>query len=301
MNEAALLTARQDKKLVGMQELDEAMEREMAGPERKSRIMSETEKTTIAFHESGHALVGHLLQNSDPVHKISIISRGQALGYTLSLPSEDRFLNSRNQMYDDLAVFMGGRVAEEIYCDDITTGASNDLERASKMAREMVTRYGMTDALGLQIYGEANHDPFLGRDYNSTNNYSEATAQRIDEAVAIIIKQAHDRAYEVLSARASQMQTMARVLLERETVDGEALDALLNNTWDEYIVNEPEILKRKAEEEKRQQEEDERHRNEIREEAKKLMEEGALQQPNQQAQQGEKQSFNVFFPPKGKK
>ena len=264
MNEAALLTARKNKKLITMNELEEAMEREIAGPERKSRIMTEKERRTIAYHEAGHALVGHVLENSDPVHKISIISRGQALGYTLSLPSEDRFLSSRNEMYDDLAVFLGGRVAEEIFCDDITTGASSDLERATKTARQMVTRYGMTEALGSQVYGEANHEVFLGRDYAATPDYSEATAQRIDEEVARIMTKAHDVAYKTLDERKEQIELMVTVLIDRETVEGEALKALLENTWDEYLENEEDILAKKAEEERKQIEDDERHAAEER-------------------------------------
>ena len=264
MNEAALLTARKDKKLITMTELEDAMEREIAGPERKSRIMTEKEKRTIAYHEAGHALVGHVLENADPVHKISIISRGQALGYTLSLPSEDRFLSSRNEMYDDLAVFLGGRVAEEIFCDDITTGASSDLERATKMARQMVTRYGMTTALGSQVYGEANHEVFLGRDYSATPDYSEATAQRIDEEVTRIMTKAHDVAYATLDSRKEQIELMVQVLIDRETVEGEALSALLENKWDEYLENEDELLAKKAEAERKQIEDDERHAAEER-------------------------------------
>ena len=259
MNEAALLTARKNKKLITMKELGEAMEREIAGPERKSRIMTEKEKRTIAYHEAGHALVGHVLDNADPVHKISIISRGQALGYTLSLPSEDRFLSTRNEMYDDLAVFLGGRVAEEIFCDDITTGASNDLERATKMARQMVTRYGMTEALGTQVYGEATHEVFLGRDYSATPDYSEATAQRIDEEVARIMTKAYEVAYKTLETRREQIELMVEVLIDRETVEGEALKALLECKWDEYVANEDEYLAKKAEDERKQIEEDERH------------------------------------------
>jgi cell division protease FtsH len=260
MNESALLTARKGKKIITMTELNEAMEREIAGPERKSRVITDKEKRTIAFHESGHAIVGHMLENSDPVHKISIISRGQALGYTLSLPGEDRFLNSREEMFDDLAVFLGGRVAEEIFCNDITTGASNDLERATKMARQMVTRYGMTEELGTQVYGEANHEVFLGRDYGATPDYSDETARRIDEEVAKIMRKAHDRAYKVLDERRDQITLMAEVLLERETVDGEALAALLDNTWSEYLENEDELLAKKAKDLKQQEEDDERRR-----------------------------------------
>ena len=262
MNEAALLTARKNKKLITMAELSEAMEREIAGPERKGRIITEREKRIIAYHENGHALVGHVLENSDPVHKISIISRGQALGYTLSLPSEDRFLNSRKEMYDDLAVFLGGRAAEELFCSDITTGASNDLERATKMARQMVTRFGMNDELGPQVYGEANHEVFLGRDYGASSDYSDQTARRIDEEVAKLVRNAYDRALAVLEERREQMELMTKVLLERETVEGEALEALLNNTWDNYLENEDDILARKAEELRKQEEEDERRRAE---------------------------------------
>jgi cell division protease FtsH len=268
INESALLAARRGKKLITMSEVNEAMERQIAGPERKSRIMSDKEKNIIAYHESGHALVGHTLEYSDPVHKISIIARGQALGYTLSLPTEDRFLNTREQMYDDLAVFMGGRVAEEIFCDDITTGASNDLERATKMAKQMVTRFGMTDALGSRVYGEADHETFLGRDFSSTPDYSEDTARKIDDEVGRIIQKAHDRAYKVLDARRDQMDNMAGVLLERETVDGEALKALLNDTWDDYLVHEPEILATKQAALKQQEVEDEQHRKEDEAKAK---------------------------------
>jgi cell division protease FtsH len=264
MNEAALLTARRGRKLITMKELNESIERVIAGPERKSRIITEQEKTVIAYHESGHALVGHLLENSDPVHKISIISRGQALGYTLSLPTEDRFLSTRNEMYDDLAVFLGGRVAEELCCGDITTGASNDLERATKMARQMVTRYGMTEALGNQVYGEANHEVFLGRDYGATPDYSEETARRIDEEVATIMRTAHDVAFKVLENNRAQLELMATVLLERETVDGEALDALLDNSWDDYLEHEDEILAKKAEAERKQTEDDARRAEEER-------------------------------------
>ena len=243
MNEAALLTARRNKPQIGMAEVNESMERLMAGPERKNRVMNEKTRRIIAYHESGHALVGHLLPNADPVHKITIVPRGMALGYTMSIPDEDKFLVSRNEMYDDLAVFMGGRVAEEIFCGDITTGASNDLERATKQARKMVTSYGMSDALGQQTFGQPNHEVFLGRDMGNTQDYSPETAQRIDEEVARLMKQAHDLAYMILSERQEQMHLMAGVLLERETVDGEACEALLNNEWDAYLEREKEAKK----------------------------------------------------------
>jgi len=240
MNESALLAARRRKEKVGRDEVEEAMERVMAGPERKSRVMSQKEREVIAFHESGHALVGHVLENSDPIHKISIIARGQALGYTMQVPEEDHFLSSRDEMLDQIAVLLGGRTAEELFCGDITTGASNDLERATKIAREMVTRYGMSEELGTQVFGEAQHEVFLGRDYAQKNDYSAETAKRIDDEVERIMREGHDRAREVLSARGDQMRTMAEVLLDRETVEGPAVDALLDGTWDQYVAENPE-------------------------------------------------------------
>ena len=251
MNEAALLAARRHKDKIGKGEVEEAMERVMAGPERKSRIITEKERRTIAYHESGHALVGHVLDNSDPVHKISIVSRGRALGYTMQLPEEDRFLQSREQILDEIAVFLGGRTAEELFCDDITTGASNDLERATKHAREMVTRYGMTEALGAQVFGEAQHEVFLGRDYANRQDYSAETAKRIDDEVERIMREAHKRAHDILSARRDQMDTMAEVLLERETVEGAEVEALLDNRWAEYLAEHPEAAGQTAEAPKR--------------------------------------------------
>ncbi|WP_225749740.1 ATP-dependent zinc metalloprotease FtsH [Paraeggerthella sp. Marseille-Q4926] len=258
MNESALLIARRGKKIITQQEVSESMERVIAGPERKGRVLDERTKHTIAYHESGHALVGHLLPHADPVHKISIISRGRALGYTLSIPKEDKVLNSLGEMRDELAVFMGGRVAEEIFCDDITTGASNDLERATKMARAIVTQYGMSTELGTQVFGQPNHEVFLGRDYGNTQDYSEETARRIDDEVARIMKEAHDRAYDILVSHREQMDLMANVLLERETVEGEACLALLDNTWDEYLKHEDEIIAKKEAEERAARERDEK-------------------------------------------
>ena len=230
-----------------MDEVEESMERGIAGPQRKGRVMTEAERTTIAYHESGHALVGHILEHSDPVHKISIVSRGQALGYTLQLPQEDHFLKTKNEMLDELAVFLGGRVAEELMCDDITSGASNDLERATKMAREMVTRLGMSEELGTQVFGEAQHQVFLGRDYADHQDYSEETARRIDIEVQRIMREAHRRAVEILDARRDQLDLMAKVLLERETVEGDAVNALLDNEWDAYLEREGDILAAKEE------------------------------------------------------
>ena len=235
LNEAALLAARRHKDRISMDEVEEAMERVVAGPEKKSRVMTEKERRTIAYHECGHALVGHVLENSDPVHKISIISRGRALGYTLQLPEEDHFLETRDGMLDQIAVLLGGRTAEELFCSDVTTGASNDLERATKIAREMVTRYGMSEELGVQVYGEAQHEVFLGRDWANHNDLSAETAKRIDDEVERIMREGHSRARNVLDDRRSQMDTMASVLLERETVEGEVVQALLDDRWDEYV------------------------------------------------------------------
>ncbi len=238
MNESALLAARRHKETIGPGEVEEAMERVMAGPERKSRVITERERRVIAYHESGHALVGHVLENSDPIHKISIVSRGQALGYTMQVPEEDHFLETRDGMLDQIAVLLAGRTAEELFCDDITTGASNDLERATKLARTMVTRYGMSEELGAQVFGEAQHEVFLGRDYANHQDYSAETAKRIDDEVERIMREGHGRARSVLDERRRQMDTMARVLLERETVEGEAVDALLEDRWGEYVADE---------------------------------------------------------------
>ena len=240
VNEAALLSARRRLASIGPDEVEEAMERVMAGPERKSRIITQKERQVIAYHESGHALVGHILENSDPIHKISIVSRGQALGYTMQVPEEDHFLETRDGMLDQIAVLLAGRTAEELFCDDVTTGASNDLERATKLARTMVTRYGMSDELGAQVFGEAQHEVFLGRDYANHQDYSAETAKRIDDEVERIMREGHDRARAVLDARRNQMDTMARVLLERETVEGEAVAALLDDSWAEYEAAEAE-------------------------------------------------------------
>ena len=246
MNEAALLAARRRKETIGMAEVEEAMERVIAGPEKKGRVMTETERRTIAYHESGHALVGHLLENADPVHKVSIISRGQALGYTLSLPDEDHFLQSRKSMLDDLAVLLAGRTAEELFCDDITTGASNDLERATKMAREMVTRYGMSDELGTQVYGEAQHEVFLGRDYANHQDLSAETTKRIDDEVERIMREAHERARQILSANADRMHKMAAALLAKETIEGDEMMALLNGTYDEWVAQQGDTAEQQA-------------------------------------------------------
>ena len=238
MNESALLAARRNKPCITSDELNESFERQVAGLQRKGHVPNEKEQRCIAYHECGHALVGHLLDNADPIHKITVIGRGQALGYTLSIPEEDKGLKSRNEMIDDMAMLLGGRVAEEIVIGDITTGASNDLERATKMARNMVTVYGMSDKLGHRVYGQQEHNPFLGRDYTSTPDYSDATADLIDAEVTRLMNDAHDTAYRILTQNRDQLELMASVLLERETVEGPAVEALLNGKWDEYLADE---------------------------------------------------------------
>ena len=238
VNEAALLAARHGKKEVEMVELEESIERVIAGPEKKSRIISDKEKRIIAYHESGHALVGHVLPNTDPIHKISIISRGRALGYTLALPVEDKFLSSRGEMLDEIAMMLGGRVAEAITMGDITTGASNDIERATKLARQMVTQYGMSDKLGPMTLGDGAHEVFLGRDFSATPNYSQEIAFEIDKEIRRLIDGAYETAFAILTERRDQLELMADVLVERETVDKEELEALLEGRWEEQLKKE---------------------------------------------------------------
>jgi len=229
INESALLAARWGKKAIGMPEVDEAIDRVMAGPERKSRIMSDREKRVIAYHESGHALAAHVLPNTDPVHKISVIARGRALGYTLTLPEEDKFLMTREELSDELAMLLGGRVAEELIVGDITTGAANDIERATKIARQMVTEYGMSDMIGPLTLGQKQHEVFLGRDFATQPDYSEQVAFEIDNEVRRMIDQAHDEALEILQENRSKLDQMAALLIERETIDKEEVERLLTD------------------------------------------------------------------------
>ena len=229
VNEAALLASRKGKKEIGMEELEAAIDRVIAGPERKSRLISEKEKEIIAYHESGHALVAKLLPNCDPVHKVSIIPRGNAaLGYTLQLPTQDRYLISKLELMDRLAVLLGGRVAEDIVFKDITTGAQNDLERATKLARQMVTEYGMSDTIGPITLGRKEHQIFLGRDISEQRDYSEEVANKIDKEVKKIIESAYSRAKDILIKNKKKLKKIARNLIERETLEGKDLDDLLN-------------------------------------------------------------------------
>ncbi|KKP36292.1 MAG: ATP-dependent zinc metalloprotease FtsH [Candidatus Peregrinibacteria bacterium GW2011_GWA2_33_10] len=220
MNEAAILSARQDKKKVTMKELEEAIEKVLMGPERKSRRLSKEEKKITAYHEVGHAIVGHLLKKCDPVHKISIVSRGMALGVTWFMPEEEKHLYSESKFNDELASLLGGHVAEKLIFGEVTTGPSNDLERATKMARRMVTEYGMS-SLGPTIYGEKNHEVFLGRDFGHTKNYSEEIASKIDLEVKKIVERAYTRAKEVLQNNLEKLKEIADKLIIKETLTRE--------------------------------------------------------------------------------
>jgi cell division protease FtsH len=221
VNEAAILAARRNKKSIGQPEFEEAIERVIAGPERKSRLISAKEKQIIAHHETGHALVAHLLPNCDPVHKVSIIARGMAGGYTLALPESDRTLFSKAKFQDDLAFALGGRAAEEIVFGDITTGASNDLERVTQMARAMVTRYGMSEKLGPMVYGKKEELVFLGKEIGEQRDYSDAVAQEIDDEVRQIINDAYATAKRLLTENREKLDSIARRLIEVETLDAE--------------------------------------------------------------------------------
>ncbi len=227
VNEAAILAARREKKTIEMQEFEEAIERVVAGPERKSRVISQEEKRITAYHEAGHALVMHHLPHCDPVHKVSIIARGIALGYTLPLPEEDRYLRSRSKFKDELAGLLGGRVAEEITFNDVTTGAANDLEQATKLARKMVTEYGMSEKLGPRTFGKREELVFLGKEISEQRDYSDKIALEIDEEVNQLIEQAHETAREILSRNRRKLDQLAKELIAKETIEGEELEALL--------------------------------------------------------------------------
>ena len=229
VNEAALLASRKNKKAIDMEDLEAAIDRVIAGPERKSRLISEKEKEIVAYHESGHALVAKLLPNTDPVHKVSIIPRGNAaLGYTLQLPTQDRYLISKLELMDRLAVLLGGRVAEDLIFKDVTTGAQNDLERATKIARQMVTEYGMSDTLGPVTLGRKEHQIFLGKDISQDRDYSEEVANKIDKEVRAIIDTAYTKAKELLTKNKRKLRKIAKNLIERETLEGADLDMLLS-------------------------------------------------------------------------
>ena len=232
LNEAALLAARRDKKAVTMQEIEEATVKVVVGTEKKSHKMTDKEKKLTAYHEAGHAVSTYYLEGQDPVHQISIIPRGMAGGYTMHIPTEDKSYTSKNDMLDEIVVLMGGRVAEALILGDISTGASNDIERASDIARKMVTKYGMSDKLGPVSYSSGNDEVFLGRDFNHTKAYSESVASQIDKEVSDIIAGAYKRTEDILRTHEDKLHVVAQTLIEKEKLDGEEFAALMGDTPD---------------------------------------------------------------------
>jgi cell division protease FtsH len=229
VNEAAILAARRNKRTIGREEFQEAIERVIAGPERKSRIISEEEKRIVAYHEAGHAVVMHVIPECDPVHKVSIIARGLMGGFTMALPEEDRTLLSRGKLQADMAGLLGGRAAEELVFNDITSGASNDLERVTKLARLMVTRLGMSEALGPMVYGQKEELIFLGREISEQRDYSESIAEKIDAEVRRLVQAAFERAKNILIEHRAQLDAIAQRLIELETIDREQFERLFTH------------------------------------------------------------------------
>ena len=242
LNEAAILAARRNKRKIGMSELEEAIDRVIAGPARKSRIISEREKAITAYHEVGHALVARMLPNTDPVHKVSIVARGQAGGFTMLLPTEDRYLWSKPQFEDVLAYALGGHVAELIIFGEVTTGASNDIERVTKIARSMVTEYGMSSRIGPMALGHKDELVFLGRDFGEQRNYSEQTAREIDEEIRRIIQDAFDKAHNVLLQNKTRLIMISERLIKEETLEGPLFESLFNQPIDSEQYDSPSIL-----------------------------------------------------------
>jgi cell division protease FtsH len=235
INEAALLAARRGEKTIGQLELEEGIMRVIAGPEKKSRLFSEKERKITAYHEMGHALVGYYLEGTDEVHKISIVSRGQALGYTISLPSEDRYLTTKGTLMDQMAMTLGGRAAEELVFNEVTTGAANDIERITSTAKQMIMRFGMSEKLGPRVLGR-NHDmPFLGREMGAEPDYSEEIAKEIDDEIRRVIEEAHDKARNVLREHMDELHLLSALLIERETIDKNQFERLLQGEPEESV------------------------------------------------------------------
>ena len=229
LNESALLAARKDKKTISSLDIENSIDRVLAGPEKKSRLMSNEEKLIIAYHETGHALVGWALPNADPIHKVTIIPRGRALGYTQALPENEKYLSSKAELKDRLAMLMGGRVAEELIFKDPTTGASNDIEKATDIARRMVMEFGMSDKLGPMLFGKGSNEVFLGRDYGRQQDYSDEVASSIDGEVKLLLNDAHDIAGKILKKFKKQMDAMVEVLMEKETIDRDEVSRIFNS------------------------------------------------------------------------
>jgi cell division protease FtsH len=235
INEAALLAARRGEKTIGQLELEEGIMRVIAGPEKKSRLFSEKERKITAYHEMGHALVGYYLEGTDEVHKISIVSRGQALGYTISLPAEDRYLTTKGTLMDQMAMTLGGRAAEELVFNEVTTGAANDIERITSTAKQMIMRFGMSEKLGPRVLGR-NHDmPFLGREMGAEPDYSEEIAKEIDDEIRRVIEEAHDKATNVLREHMEELHKLSAILIERETIDKSQFERLLQGESEESV------------------------------------------------------------------
>jgi cell division protease FtsH len=239
VNEAALLAARTGKREITQDELEEGIMRVIAGPEKKTRVMGEKERLITAFHEMGHAIVAHFLEDTDPVHKISIISRGQALGYTISLPTEDKFLTTRAELSDTLAMTLGGRTAEEIIFGEITTGAANDLEKVTTTAKQMVMRFGMSEKLGPRTFGHDQSMPFLGREFSAEPDYSDEIAREIDDEIRRIVEEAHQTAKQVLTTQKENLERLSHVLVERETIEREEFEQLLAGKSTEEVFGPP--------------------------------------------------------------
>jgi len=238
VNEAALLAARRGKKTIQQDELEEGIMRVLAGPEKKARLLSEKERKITAFHEMGHALVGHYLENTNPVHKITIVSRGQALGLTISLPTEDRYLQSRSALMDDLAMTLGGRAAEELVFHEITTGAANDLEKVTHTAKQMIMRFGMSEKLGPRVLGRNTDQPFLGREMGHEPDYSDEVAREIDEEIRRVIEEAHERATRVLQEHMDELHRISAILIERETIDKDQFERLAAGESEDTVFPE---------------------------------------------------------------
>jgi cell division protease FtsH len=227
VNEAALFAARSNKRLVTMEDFEKAKDKIVMGAERRSIVMPEKERMNTAYHESGHAVVAKLLPDTDPVHKVTIIPRGRALGVTMQLPTEDRYSHDRDSLLSRIAVLMGGRIAEEVFMHQMTTGAANDFERATELARNMVTRWGMSDILGTRVYGDNQSEVFLGRDVTTHKNLSDATAQQVDDEIRRIIDEQYSRARKIIEDNRDKIEVMAKALLEWETLNAEQIDDIM--------------------------------------------------------------------------